>query len=118
MQVFELSQTAQAWVAIATVVAMFIMFVRERYPTEVVAIGGVAFLLFMGVLPYDAGLAVLAGLDQLESLQLQQTEISDAGLDNLRKLAKLKTLDLTVTFVSPEAAKKLQAALPGCEVQW
>ena len=47
MQVFELSQTAQAWVAIATVVAMFIMFVRERYPTEVVAIGGVAFLLFM-----------------------------------------------------------------------
>ncbi|MAU46578.1 MAG: dATP pyrophosphohydrolase [Yangia sp.] len=60
MQVFELSQTAQAWVAIATVVAMFIMFVRERYPTEVVAIGGVAFLLFMGVLPYDAGLAVLS----------------------------------------------------------
>ncbi|MCR8546552.1 SLC13 family permease [Salipiger sp. P9] len=60
MNLIDLSQTAQAYVTIATVVAMFVMFVRERYPTEVVAIGGVAVLLALGVLPYDAALKVLS----------------------------------------------------------
>ena len=60
MQFTELGQTAQAWVTIATVVAMFVLFVREQYPTEVVAIGGVAVLLALGVLPYDAALSVLS----------------------------------------------------------
>ncbi len=40
MNFFELSQTAQAWVTIGTVLAMFLLFIRETYPTEVVAIGG------------------------------------------------------------------------------
>ncbi|WP_273524527.1 SLC13 family permease [Rhodosalinus sediminis] len=39
---------------------MFALFVREVYPTEVVAIGGVAVLLATGVLPYDAALDVLS----------------------------------------------------------
>ena len=39
---------------------MFVMFVREIWPPEVVAIGGVAVLLGTGVLPYDAALDVLA----------------------------------------------------------
>ena len=39
---------------------MFALFAREAYPTEVVAIAGVGALLFFGVLPYDAGLAVLS----------------------------------------------------------
>ncbi|WP_299790844.1 SLC13 family permease [uncultured Marivita sp.] len=39
---------------------MFVLFVRETYPTEVVAIGGVAVLLVSGVLPYDDALAVLS----------------------------------------------------------
>ncbi|KAA8609357.1 dATP pyrophosphohydrolase [Salipiger aestuarii] len=60
MQFIELGQTTQAWVTIATVVAMFVLFVREQYPTEVVAIGGVAVLLALGVLPYDAALSVLS----------------------------------------------------------
>ncbi|MBU2960375.1 SLC13 family permease [Citreicella sp. C3M06] len=60
MQFMDLGQTTQAWVAIATVVAMFILFVREIYPTEVVAVGGVAVLLALGVLPYDAALSVLS----------------------------------------------------------
>ena len=60
MQFIELSQLAQAYVTMATVVAMFVLFLQERYPTEVVAIGGVAFLLVMGVLPYDAALGVLS----------------------------------------------------------
>ncbi|WP_254054553.1 SLC13 family permease [Roseovarius sp. EL26] len=39
---------------------MFIMFVRETYPTEVVAMSGAAILLALGVLPYDDALQVLA----------------------------------------------------------
>ena len=60
MNFFELSQTAQAWVTIGTVLAMFLLFIRETYPTEVVAIGGTAFLLAMGVLPYQDALSVLS----------------------------------------------------------
>ncbi len=60
MNFLDLSQTAQAWMTIGTVLAMFILFIRETYPTEVVAIGGTAFLLAMGVLPYQDALAVLS----------------------------------------------------------
>ncbi len=56
----ELSQTGQAYVTLAVVVAMFVLFVRETYPTEVVAIGGVAALLVAGALPYGAALQVLS----------------------------------------------------------
>ncbi|AUC54797.1 dATP pyrophosphohydrolase [Sagittula sp. P11] len=60
MQWIELSQEAQAWATLAVVVAMFVLFVRETYPTEVTAIGGVAALLLLGALPYDAALSVLS----------------------------------------------------------
>ncbi|MFZ7090081.1 SLC13 family permease [Primorskyibacter sp. 2E233] len=60
MQWLELSQTAQAGVALAVVVVMFALFVRESYPVEVTAIGGVGALLLLGVLPYDAALVVLS----------------------------------------------------------
>ncbi|MFK7763074.1 MAG: SLC13 family permease [Roseobacter sp.] len=39
---------------------MFILFVRETYPTEVVALAGAALMLVLGVLPYDNALAVLS----------------------------------------------------------
>jgi len=57
---FDLNQTTQALLALGTVVVMFALFVREAYPTEVVAIGGVAFLLATGVLPYSDALDVLS----------------------------------------------------------
>jgi di/tricarboxylate transporter len=53
----------EAWhaaIAIGVVVAMFIMFVRESYPTEVVAITGCAALILTGILPYSDALAVLS----------------------------------------------------------
>ncbi len=56
----ELPQTAQAVIALMVVIGMFIMFVRETYPTEVVAMSGAAILLALGVLPYDDALQVLA----------------------------------------------------------
>ncbi len=42
------------------VVIMFILFVKEYYPTEVVAITGAALMLALGLLPYDAALEVLS----------------------------------------------------------
>ncbi|EAQ24049.1 SLC13 family permease [Roseovarius sp. 217] len=39
---------------------MFVLFVREVYPTEVVAIAGVAVLLALGVLPYGTALDVFS----------------------------------------------------------
>ncbi|WP_417733698.1 SLC13 family permease [Roseovarius sp.] len=39
---------------------MFVLFVRETYPTEVVAIAGVALLLILGILPYQAALTVFS----------------------------------------------------------
>lgn len=60
MDLFVFSQTTQAVLALLTVAGMFVLFLREAYPTEVVAIGGVAVLLFLGVLPYQAALSVLS----------------------------------------------------------
>ncbi len=54
------SETGQAIVTLAVVAVMFALFIRERYPAEVVAIGGGAAMLALGVLPYDDALHVLS----------------------------------------------------------
>ena len=54
---------AGVWSAYLTrgvVVLMFGLFLWEQWPTEVVALGGVALLLVLGLLPYEAGLNVLS----------------------------------------------------------
>ncbi|MEX1233854.1 MAG: SLC13 family permease [Roseovarius sp.] len=45
---------------LGVVAVMFVFFIREVYPTEVVALAGAATMLVLGLLPYDAGLAVLS----------------------------------------------------------
>ncbi|MEZ5715215.1 MAG: SLC13 family permease [Paracoccaceae bacterium] len=60
MSFFEIGQTGQALVTLGVVAAMFVLFLREVYPTEVVAIAGAAVLLALGVLPYDDALSVLS----------------------------------------------------------
>lgn len=57
---FDLSQTTEAFIALAVVVLMFVLFMREAYPTEVVALGGAATLLALGLLPYESALNVLS----------------------------------------------------------
>ncbi|MFT5870965.1 MAG: di/tricarboxylate transporter [Paracoccaceae bacterium] len=56
----SLSPVMQAVLTLTVVAVMFVLFIRERYPTEVVAIAGAAFMLAFGLLPYDAALAVLS----------------------------------------------------------
>ena len=46
--------------ALSLVVVMFVLFVRETFPTEVVAIAGAACMLATGILPYDAALSILS----------------------------------------------------------
>jgi di/tricarboxylate transporter len=50
----------KAYVALAVVGVMFLMFLREHYPTEVVAIGGAAAMLLLGLVPYDQAIAVFS----------------------------------------------------------
>ncbi|MBO9449280.1 SLC13 family permease [Tropicibacter sp. R16_0] len=60
MQLFQLSDTGSAILSLIIVGVMFVMFLREAFPTEVVAIAGVSLMLVTGVLPYDVALPVLA----------------------------------------------------------
>ena len=60
MDLFHLSQSTQAILALLVVLGMFVLFVKEVFPTEVVAIFGVGFMLVFGLLPYDAALSVLS----------------------------------------------------------
>ncbi|KUJ79439.1 SLC13 family permease [Ruegeria profundi] len=60
MEFLLLTETGSAVLALLVVAGMFALFLREVYPTEVVAIGGVAFMLVTGILPYQSALAVLS----------------------------------------------------------
>ena len=60
MLAFELSQTASAFIALGVVALMFVLFLREIFPAEVVAICGMTLLLVLGILPYDKALEVLS----------------------------------------------------------
>lgn len=53
-------QNGQAILALIVVCIMFVLFLRETYPTEVVAMAGVSLLLATGILPYEAALDVLS----------------------------------------------------------
>ena len=56
----KLSQTGEGLLALAVLAIMFVLFLREHWPTEVVAIGAVAVLLIAGLLPYDLAVGVLS----------------------------------------------------------
>ncbi|MEP6018076.1 MAG: SLC13 family permease [Paracoccaceae bacterium] len=60
MGLIELSQTHAAILTLVVVGFMFVLFLRESLPPEVVALCGVTLMLASGVLPYEAALAVLS----------------------------------------------------------
>ena len=60
MYLFDPSAAFQAGLALTVVAGMFVLFMREIYPTEVVAITKVAVLLITDILPYETALTVLA----------------------------------------------------------
>ncbi len=64
----------------------------------------------------DAELEHLKGLTNLQTLYLTNNQITDAGLEHLKGLTKLETLYLNNPQITDEAVKKLQQALPNCEI--
>jgi di/tricarboxylate transporter len=60
MLTLPLGETGSALLALGIVVAMFIMFVRERVPAEVTALTGAALMLLFGLVPYDMARDVLS----------------------------------------------------------
>ncbi len=56
----EVQGDAQAWVAIAILVGMLVLFVREVFPVEVTALGGAALMLITGILPQPDAVKVLS----------------------------------------------------------
>ena len=60
MDLINFSQNGSAILTLAIVGLMFVAFLREIYPTEVVAMAGVSLMLITGVLPYENALAVLS----------------------------------------------------------
>ena len=60
----------------------------------------------------DAGLAHLAKLTRIESVNLYGTSVTDAGLKHLYGMKKMRDLYLTDLKLSESAIDKLKAALP------
>lgn len=56
----SLTSTQSAVLTLIVVLVMFVLFLRETLPTEVVAMIGASILLISGVLTYDAAIAVFA----------------------------------------------------------
>ena len=65
----------------------------------------------------DAGLVCLPRLKfYLQSLDLSDTRVTNAGLEDLIGLTNLRTLDLRNTHVTDSGVNKLQQALPKCRI--
>lgn len=64
----------------------------------------------------DAGVAHLAGVANLTSLNLYGTPVTDAGLVHLQGLKYLRNVYLWQTKVTEDGTKKLQASLPGLNI--
>ncbi|MEP1355252.1 MAG: SLC13 family permease [Tateyamaria sp.] len=60
MSLLAASPLISPLLALSLVVVMFVLFVRETFSTEVVAIAGAACMLATGILPYDAALSILS----------------------------------------------------------
>jgi len=64
----------------------------------------------------DASLEHLEGLTQLRTLNLNFTQVTDSGLEHLAGLTNLRWLNVNRSQVTEEGVKKLQEALPDCEI--
>ena len=60
MEFFTLTSLEQAVLAIVILLGMLVLFVRDAYPAEVVAIGGATAMYVTGLVPYDDALAIFS----------------------------------------------------------
>jgi hypothetical protein len=65
----------------------------------------------------DIGVSHITGLTTLRVLLLlDSTRVTDASVVHLRRLENLKWLDLSRTSITDEGVRRLQDALPNCEI--
>ena len=57
-----------------------------------------------------------ADLEKVTSLDLEYTQITDAGLKEVAKLQQLTLLDLGFTKITKEGVTELKKALPNCKI--
>ena len=55
-------------------------------------------------------------MSNLEILDLDATDVTDAGLVHLAVAQELKVVNLAGTNVTPQGVKALQAAMPGLDI--
>ena len=72
---------------------------------------------FVGSPATDAGLVHVRGLSRLERLNLADTQITDAGLEYLAGLPQLRAICLRGTNVTDAGVRRLQQALPHCQIE-
>ena len=56
-------------------------------------------------------------MQQLDELDLNDTQITDAGLKEVAKLQKLETLWVSDTQVTEAGVAELKKALPSCKIE-
>ena len=59
----------------------------------------------------------LKGLTALQRLNLNGTQLTDAGLEHLKGLTRLQRLALRNTKVTDAGVTRLQQALPNCKIE-
>jgi Leucine-rich repeat (LRR) protein len=64
----------------------------------------------------EAGAAHLAGLTQLQRLDLDSNNIGEAGVAHLVGLSQLKKLDLRNNQIEPASIDVLKQTLVGCQI--
>ena len=66
----------------------------------------------------DAGLRHLRGLKELTELSLDSALVTEKGLDHLTVFPKLRVLNLYHTLVGEQAYQKLKDHYGNCEIIW
>ncbi len=78
--------------------------------------GSLAELDLDGTQVTDAGLEHLKGMTILQLLYLNDTQITDVGLGHLKGLPNLDSLHLNGTQVTDRGIESLRLALPNCHI--
>ena len=64
----------------------------------------------------DAGLEYLVPLEKLRELSIESNQITDDGLQHLAKIKSLRSLDVRKTSVSKEGVEMLKKSIPGLSI--
>ena len=88
----------------------------ERLLPQIAGMINLGYIDLSGLPITDAGVEYLESLPKLKWLYLRKTQISDDCIGSLVKLKRLQILNLRETAISQTTIEQLRAALPECEI--